>query len=148
MFLDFILGGIIILNPYIKNILEWGLCIVIAIILALIVRFFIGTPTVVNGESMYPTLHPNERLILNRLSVTFFHKWKRSEIITFEAPSISNVSYNDADLSNPVAKYEKSPSSLLKKFSYYILEIGKVSYIKRIIGLPGEHIEIKNRKSL
>ena len=30
-----------------KNILEWIYCIVIAIILALLIKFFIGTPTVV-----------------------------------------------------------------------------------------------------
>ena len=35
-----------------KNILEWIYCIVIAIILALLIKFFLGTPTVVKQYSM------------------------------------------------------------------------------------------------
>ena len=29
---------------------------------------------------------------------------------------------------------------------HYVLEIGKVSYIKRVIALPGEHVKIQNGK--
>lgn len=32
------------------------------------------------------------------------------------------------------------------KFTYNVLEIGKTSYIKRVIALPGEHVEIKEGK--
>ena len=49
-----------------KNILEWINCIIIAIILALLFRYYIGTPTVVKKSSMYPTLQENQRLLLNR----------------------------------------------------------------------------------
>ena len=35
-----------------KNILEWINCIIIAIILALLFRYYIGTPTVVKKSSM------------------------------------------------------------------------------------------------
>ena len=58
------------MNEKTKNILEWIECIVIAIILALLIRYFIGTPTVVRMESMYPTLEQNQRLILNRWART------------------------------------------------------------------------------
>ena len=40
----------------IKEILEWVYCIVIAVVLALLVRYFIGTPTIVQQPSMFPTL--------------------------------------------------------------------------------------------
>ena len=33
-----------------KNILEWIECIVIAVILALLIRYFVGTPTVVQKD--------------------------------------------------------------------------------------------------
>ncbi len=134
------------MNPKVKNILEWIYCVIIAVILALLVRYFVGTPTIVKQPSMYPTLQPDQRLILNRLAITFNSEIKRGEIITFEAPSTSIVSEIEADFSNPVAKYENEPTGVFKKFVYYVLELGKTSYIKRVIGLPGEHVKIENNK--
>ena len=119
------------MNPNVKTILEWVYCILIAIILALLVRNFVGTPTIVKQESMYPTLKPNQRLILNRLPITFKSDLKRGDIITFEAPSVTRVSIEDADMSNPVAIYNQEPKGLFKKFLYYGLEWGKTTYIKK-----------------
>ena len=47
-----------------KNILEWIECILIAIILAILIRYFLITPTIVKQESMYPTLKQDERLLI------------------------------------------------------------------------------------
>lgn len=134
------------MSPKVKNILEWGYCIIIAIVLALIVRHFIGTPTTVKQRSMYPTLKPDEKLILNRLSITMKKDIKRGEIITFEAPSITKISHEDANMANPVAIYNNEPRGIWENFVYNVLEFGKTSYIKRVIALPGEHIEIKDNK--
>ena len=49
-----------------KNILEWVYCIVIAVIIAILIKYFVGTPTIVKQTSMYPTLEQNDRLILNK----------------------------------------------------------------------------------
>ena len=68
----------------------------------------------------------------------------RGDIITFEAPSKKTYTYSEIDESNPVAKYENEPTGLWSKFAYYVLELGKDSYIKRVIALPGEHVEIKD----
>ena len=37
-------------------------------------------------------------------------------------------------------------TNIFSKFRYYVLEIGKTSYIKRVIGLPGERVQIENGK--
>lgn len=134
------------MNEKVKNILEWIECIVIAIILALLIRYFVGTPTVVQQSSMYPTLKQGERLILNRIPRTTKKMPNRGDIITFEEPSITSVSAENVDLSNPVATYNYNPTNIFKKFTYYVLEWNKRSYIKRVIALPGEHIQIANGK--
>ena len=95
---------------------------------------------------MYPTFESNDRLILNRLYRTFKTVPQRGEIITFEAPSVSYVSGEDIDLENPVAIYDNEPKGFFSKFLYNVVEAGKTSYIKRVIALPGEHIQIKDGK--
>lgn len=129
-----------------KEILEWLYCIIIAVVLALIVRYFIGAPTIVKQPSMYPTLKQDQRLILNRLAITTKESFKRGEIVTFEAPSTTFISSKEADLAYPVAKYENEPQSLFEQFIYDVLGAGKTNYIKRVIGLPGEHIKIDNNR--
>ena len=129
-----------------KDILEWIYCIIIAVVLALLVRYYLGTPTIVNQTSMYPTFNNNDRLILNRLYRTFKTTPARGDIITFEAPSVSYLNGEKADLENPTAIYENEPEGLFSKFIYNVVEFGKTSYIKRVIALPGEHIQIKDGK--
>ena len=123
----------------IKEVFEWFYCIVIAIALALLIRYFVGTPTVVQQTSMYPTLKQGERLILNRFPKTFHQEYKRGDIITFEAPR-KEMSKTEK------AVYDPEPEGLFNKFVYYVLEVNKTSFIKRVIGLPGEHVEIKDGK--
>lgn len=127
-----------------KEILEWVYCILIAIVIVLLIKSFIGVPTVVKQTSMYPTLKQNERLWLNRWGATFNKMPKRGDIITFEAPTTKKVDKNHYNPENPVAIYEYNPTNIFAKFAYYTLEIGKTSYIKRVIGLPGDHVKIKD----
>lgn len=130
----------------IKEILEWGYCVIIAVALALLVRYFIGTPTIVQQQSMETTFMPGDRLVLSRLTRTTKGKYERGDIITFEAPSSSFISLDEVDFENPVAKYENEPKGIWKRFFYYVLEMKKTSYIKRVIGIEGDHIEIKDGK--
>lgn len=127
-----------------KDIIEWIICILVALVLALLIRYFIGTPTVVKMSSMKPTLIENQRLILNRWTRTTHQMPERGDIITLEAPSDKLVDIDDTD--NVVARYDNEPTNWFSKFTYYFLEIGKESYIKRVIALPGEHLEIKDGK--
>lgn len=136
-----------IISDKARNILEWIFCIVIAFVLAILIKYFVGTPTIVSQVSMYPTLEEHQRLILNRIVRTKKEMPQRGDIITFEAPSVKIYSSADEiDFTNPIAQYNNQPSNWFTKFTYYVLEIGKESYIKRVIALPGEHIKIENGK--
>lgn len=128
----------------IKNALEWVYCSLIAIAIVLVIKTFVGVPTSVKQSSMFPTLQENERLWLNRWGATMNKIPNRGDIITFEAPTDRYVSENHIDYSNPVAVYSYNPDGIISKFVYNVLELGKTSYIKRVIGLPGEHVEIKD----
>lgn len=134
------------INPMVKEILEWLYCIAIAVILALLVRHYIGTPTIVKQPSMFPTLKQDQRLWLNRWAITTNAQLERGDIITFESPSTNYIAAYDIDIKNPVALYENEPQGTLARFAYYILEFNKTSYIKRVIGLEGEHVKIEGGK--
>ena len=128
-----------------RNIMEWIVCIVIAVVLTLLFRYFIATPTVVQQVSMYPTLVENQRLIVQRTFRITGKMPKRGDTVTFEATSHS-YSEGTADQSNPVAIYMEEDRNIFESFLYNVLEVTKKSYIKRVIGLPWEHVEIYDGK--
>ena len=92
------------INPKVKEVLEWVYCIIIAVVLALLFRYFIGTPTIVQQVSMNPTLVEDQRLWLNRWVRTTKTLPERGDIITFEAPSKKQYKASEIDESNPIAK--------------------------------------------
>lgn len=132
------------INPKLQDAIEWLACIVTAVVVAYLIRYYIGTPTVVESVSMYPTLIEGQRLWLNRWPRTTNKMPERGDIITFEAPSNAPRTQAEVNLDYAVAQYNNNPEGLWNKFVYYILEKTKSSYIKRVIALPGEHVEIKN----
>lgn len=125
-----------------RELLEWILCIIIALLLALLVRYFVFTPTIVKHKSMYPTLKDGERLILNRTHRITKCTPQVGDIITFESPSKTYQSW-EVDQSNPIAIYDNEPEGFLNRFIYYGTELTKTSYIKRVIAVEGEHVKIE-----
>lgn len=126
------------------DVCEWLYCIIIALILALTIRYFLGTPTVVKHSSMRDTLEPDQRLVLNRVVKTMNGTIERSDIVTFEAPSKVMLTEDEVNQEQPEAIYKKKNLKLIEKFKYSVLDIGKTSYVKRVIGVAGDHILIED----
>ena len=59
----------------------WVRSIMVAIILAFIIRSFFFTPIVVDGESMNPTLQDKDRMVVTKIGEP-----KRFDIVVFHAP--------------------------------------------------------------
>ena len=83
--------------------------IIPALLIALAINFFVAQPTLVRGYSMEPTLHQEERLLVEKVSYRF-HAPQRGDIV--------------------VLKVAQEPIPL----------------VKRVIGLPGETVEIRQGK--
>lgn len=62
--------------------IEYGILIIVAFFIAMGLKFTFE-PTKVSGDSMYPTLENEDKLLLNRFD-TWFTKTDRGDIIVFE----------------------------------------------------------------
>lgn len=85
---------------------EWTKALLVAFALAGLIRYFLFTPIVVDGESMMPNLKDGDRMIVNKIGYDIGEP-NRYDIVVFHAPENKD-------------------------------------YIKRIIGLPGDHVAYRN----
>lgn len=90
--------------------------IFIALFLALLIRVFVAEPRYIPSDSMLPTLHMGDRLVVEKLSY-HFHPPTTGDIIVFETPEQLQANY---------AKDQ--------------------AFIKRIIGTPGETVSVNKGK--
>lgn len=118
----------------VREIFEWVVCLLIAFVIAILVRYYLFTPTLVKQTSMTPTILDGERVLINRVVRTFNLPLYRGDIITFEKP----VRTNDG-----CGVYDER-HGLWDFFLHDVIEVTKVSFIKRVIGLAGDHVEIKD----
>jgi len=79
-----------------------------AIIIALVINLFLAQATQVLGQSMEPTLHSAQRVVIEKVTYRLFHGPRRGDIVVLRMPGQSDM------------------------------------LIKRVVGLPGETIEIDN----
>lgn len=78
-----------------KEMFEWIKTILIAVIIAFVITTFIR-PTLVKGESMSPTLHNNNYLIIDKISY-MMHKPEKDDIVVFKS-HLKNTDGKEKDL--------------------------------------------------
>ena len=68
---------------------EWSKALLIAFGIAAIIRFFLFTPIVVDGDSMMPTLKNGDRMVVNKIGYMIGEP-HRFDIVVFHAPEQKN----------------------------------------------------------
>ncbi|CQR48344.1 Signal peptidase IB [Paraliobacillus sp. PM-2] len=91
------------LKGFARELFSWLKAIIIALVIVFVVREFLMTPSIVKGESMYPTLQDGDRIMISKVTPI-----NRFDEIAFHAPDTDE------------------------------------NYVKRVIGLPGDSIEMKD----
>ncbi|MGH9038289.1 MAG: signal peptidase I, partial [Acidimicrobiia bacterium] len=71
--------------------LEWIVLVVASLAVALVVRAFLIQAFYIPSESMLPTLHKDDRVLVNKLSYRL-HDVHRGDVIVFEAPPGASTS--------------------------------------------------------
>lgn len=110
---------------------ELPILLVVAFVLALLIKTFLVQAFYIPSASMENTLEIGDRVLVNKL-VYRFHPPRRGDIIVFEEP-------------HPATQPSRSPFSA---FIHWLTEGLGVStnpekdFIKRVVGLPGETIEV------
>lgn len=124
-----------------REIFEWAYSIVIAVIIAFLIKGFVFDLVRVDGQSMYPTLHHNDRLIVTKLG----YKPSNGDIVILDSNYSEREEYFDY-----LAKSEgKEELSGIRKFfkSFSLpMDVKKIYYVKRVIALEGQTVDIKDGK--
>jgi signal peptidase I len=114
---------------------ELPILIVIALVLAVIVKTFLFQAFYIPSGSMEETLQVNDRVMVNKLSYRFGDV-QRAQIVVF-------------DPDNGPETEESLPAKVARNVLEAIgLATPESDLIKRVIGLPGETVEIKNNRVL
>ena len=100
--------------------------VVIVIVALIIIRFFIGVVRWIPSASMKPTLIEGERVFVERVS-RFFTTPNRGDVMIFYPPE---------------TKLKTDPISVFSRLTGFFCK--DIAFIKRVIALPGEKLEIRH----
>jgi len=74
--------------------IEWGVLIVSALLIALLIKTFLFQAFYIPSESMTPTLKIHDRVLVNKLSYKL-HPVHRGDIVVFKAPPHADPGIDD-----------------------------------------------------
>lgn len=121
-----------------KEIFEWFYTIVIALIIAFLIKGFLFDIVEVEGPSMEPTLFGGDRLIVTKIG----YKPKQGDIVILDSTYEKRGEYyqeeaaadgKSVDWWYKLTNYMKLPQNLKSKY-----------YVKRVIALEGQTVDIKD----
>jgi len=124
-----------------KEIWEWIYTIAIALIIVFLIKGFVFEIVKVDGSSMDPTLIDGDRLIVTRLG----YEPVQGDIVILDSRYKDREKYFEK-LANEEGKEELSAFSKLIENFDLPEDLEKRYYVKRIIALPGQTVDIRDGK--
>jgi signal peptidase I len=119
------------------SLLELVVIVATALGLALAIQAFIVKPYRIPSGSMEPTLGINQRILVNRIGTHLFTP-QLGDIIVFHPPK------NYSSCANPTQGENQVGQDSPKACDVTQSQASAVTFIKRIVGLPGDRLSIRD----
>jgi signal peptidase I len=116
-----------------STIVETIVTIAIAIGVAILIQAFVVKPYRIPSSSMEPTLDINQRVLVNRL----VSKPSLGDVVVFHPPK-------GADPAEPICGDSGQGNGHSQACAVHTAAESSQTYIKRVVGLPGDHLSIRN----
>jgi len=105
-----------------------------ALVIAVVIKTFLLQPFWIPSESMLPAIEVNDRVMVNKLA----YRWgepQRGDVVVFRDPRIEETE-------------ESIPEAVIRSVleAVGIRTRGDEDLIKRVVGLPGETIEVRDSR--
>ncbi|MGH8905467.1 MAG: signal peptidase I [Egibacteraceae bacterium] len=103
-----------------------------ALLLTYVIKTFLAQAFYIPSESMVPTLVPRDRVLIEKVTYRF-RAPTRGDVIVFQRPDSAEAAWDRSVLG--AARWALAGLG-------FVQPEGEVDYIKRIIGLPGDTVEV------
>jgi signal peptidase I len=129
---------------------ELPLLIVVALVMALLIKTFVVQAFFIPTGSMQNTLQINDKVLVNKL-VYHFRNIEPGDIVVFNGAGTWNPEPAAPGVSsNPIARlYDDTLRPVFNSIvGLFGTPLGQVDYVKRVIGVPGDHVVCCNAQGL
>lgn len=124
------------MNTFLHEVYEWIYSIIISLAIAMVIHIFFFQPTRVSGESMMPTLHNGEYLIVS--------KWNH---ILGEVPNYGDIVIIDSRVQYPRTWKDDVAEPMNNYMAFFNHDLQtKNIWVKRVIGHPGDTLAFHDGK--
>jgi signal peptidase I len=129
---------------------ELPVLVVVALLIALLIKTFVVQAFFIPTGSMQDTLGISDKILVNKL-VYHFRSIEPGDIVVFNGAGTWNPAAASAAVSpNPLGRlYDDTLRPLLTSVhGLFGTPLGQVDYVKRVIGVPGDHVRCCNAQGL
>src|SRR5689334_5719508 len=112
---------------------SWLVLAVVAIAVMMVVRAFLVQSFYVPSGSMEPTIQPGDRILVNKLDAG--SGLRRGDVVVFDG----TTTFAAGDLT-PRQDHGFVGRTLSGAASLLGIELGEQDFVKRVVGLPGDHV--------